>query len=456
MFAHHPRNIFIRKNRRGFLSFLAGILVVGGLFFYSHLAKAVPSYARQTEQSCVACHAGGQFPELTPYGRMFKLTGYTMGQQTNPIAMMMQADYAKMRNNSLADGGPITKDGLATINQVSLFLAGKVTNNVGLFSQFTYGPYAGTDANGNPNSKGLVNSDLFDLRYADSSSMSNNDLIWGLTVHNWIGVQDVWNSSGGPWSYPYVSRVFAVPDVLGTFIEGGQGSALAGTGVYTYLNKNLYLELTGYQTAKNAFSIMSMGYHANDSQGNNLLQYVNGVAPYARMAYTKEWGPHNVMLGVSYLDIKVYPFDGDYSGVSGATNTTTLFNVGTVHYKDRAIDGQYQYLLSPHTITAQFRLAHETSQDATGSSLPNLNTRRFKLGYIYQAKYGASFAYASSSLSDGTSDITKWTPEVFYMPSQNIRVGLQYNHFTKYSSPTFVGSSASNNDYSYMYIWLAY
>lgn len=446
MFADHQRNIFIQKNRRGFLSFLAGTLVVGGLFFYSHLAKAVPSYARQTEQSCVACHAGGQFPELTPYGRMFKLTGYTMGQQTNPIAMMMQADYAKMRNNSLADGGPITKDGLATINQVSLFLAGKVTNNVGLFSQFTYGPYAGTDANGNANSKGLVNSDLFDLRYADNSFMSNNDLIWGLTVHNTIGVQDVWNSSGGPWSYPYVSRVFAVPDVLGAFIEGGQGSPLAGTGVYTYLNKNLYLELTGYQTSKNAFSIMSMGYHANDSQGNNLLQYVNGVAPYARMAYTKEWGPHNVTIGASYLDIKVYP----------NSPTGTDFGIGTARYKDRGIDGQYQYILSPHTITAQFRFTHEASTDITGASLANLNTRRFKLGYIYQAKYGASFAYASSSLSDGTSDITKWTPELFYMPSQNIRVGLQYNHFTKYSSPTFSGNAASNNDYSYMYIWFAY
>src|SRR5665647_3891500 len=32
-------------------------------------AGAVPAFARQTGQNCVACHAGGQFPELTPYGR---------------------------------------------------------------------------------------------------------------------------------------------------------------------------------------------------------------------------------------------------------------------------------------------------------------------------------------------------------------------------------------------------
>ena len=27
-------------------------------------AQALPSFARQTGQNCVACHAGGQFPEI--------------------------------------------------------------------------------------------------------------------------------------------------------------------------------------------------------------------------------------------------------------------------------------------------------------------------------------------------------------------------------------------------------
>src|SRR5216684_3279215 len=37
-------------------------------------AQALPSYARQTGQECAACHNG--FPELTPYGRLFKLNAY--------------------------------------------------------------------------------------------------------------------------------------------------------------------------------------------------------------------------------------------------------------------------------------------------------------------------------------------------------------------------------------------
>lgn len=44
------------------------------------IAEALPAFARQTGQNCVACHAGGQFPELTSHGRLFKLTGYTIGE----------------------------------------------------------------------------------------------------------------------------------------------------------------------------------------------------------------------------------------------------------------------------------------------------------------------------------------------------------------------------------------
>src|SRR5215467_15371032 len=37
-------------------------------------AFAVPSFARQTGLACEACHT--VFPELTPFGRAFKLNGY--------------------------------------------------------------------------------------------------------------------------------------------------------------------------------------------------------------------------------------------------------------------------------------------------------------------------------------------------------------------------------------------
>ena len=56
-------------------------------------ASALPLFNRQTGQNCVACHAGGQFPELTPYGRMFKMTGYTIGERALPIARTISRKY---------------------------------------------------------------------------------------------------------------------------------------------------------------------------------------------------------------------------------------------------------------------------------------------------------------------------------------------------------------------------
>ena len=54
---------------------LLGLLVLLGM---STEAQAVPSFARQTGENCVACHTS--FPELTPFGREFKLNGYTLGE----------------------------------------------------------------------------------------------------------------------------------------------------------------------------------------------------------------------------------------------------------------------------------------------------------------------------------------------------------------------------------------
>lgn len=39
-------------------------------------AEAVPSFARQTGLACETCHT--VFPELTPFGRLFKMNGFTI------------------------------------------------------------------------------------------------------------------------------------------------------------------------------------------------------------------------------------------------------------------------------------------------------------------------------------------------------------------------------------------
>ena len=58
--------------------FNTGPIVAVVVFSLSpHCALALPLYARQTGQPCATCHTA--FLELTPFGRRFKLGGYTLG-----------------------------------------------------------------------------------------------------------------------------------------------------------------------------------------------------------------------------------------------------------------------------------------------------------------------------------------------------------------------------------------
>ena len=102
-------------------------------------AQALPAYARQTGQNCVACHVS--FPELTSYGRWFKLSGYTIGErQTIPLAMMAQVGRTQIRNNDdgTGTGTAVTaRDRQLAFNGASVFVAGKATDDLGAFVQWT-------------------------------------------------------------------------------------------------------------------------------------------------------------------------------------------------------------------------------------------------------------------------------------------------------------------------------
>jgi hypothetical protein len=108
----------------------------------------------------------------------------------------------------------------------------------------------------------------------------------------------------------------------------GAGGNLAGLNAYAYLNKTVYAELGFYQTANGAFSIMSAGL--NDSATTHLSGTNN---PYWRLAYTREWGPHNIMVGTSGMIAHVY---------DGGSDITDPNNLG--RFKNIGVDAQYQYI----------------------------------------------------------------------------------------------------------------
>src|SRR6266481_4055111 len=106
----------------------SSFFAIGLLAWNIVAANAVPSFAEQTGQRCSACHVGGLGPQLTPFGRQFKLTGYTQRAGpdfTNPLAGMVVASFVQTQKDQPSPPAPhfATNDNVA-LDQASLFVAG--------------------------------------------------------------------------------------------------------------------------------------------------------------------------------------------------------------------------------------------------------------------------------------------------------------------------------------------
>jgi hypothetical protein len=475
------------KTVKKFLQVTGLLLAFGGI---SQQAQALPSFARQTGQNCVACHAGGQFPDLTPYGRAFKLTGYTIGTFKVPLAVMAVASYNKTKNISDPEGDPradFPKDGNLIFSTGSAFIAGKITDRVGIFSQYTYNNY---DSQSTSDSHwiGHSSSDNFDLRVADRFIDGQRDLIVGLSLNNNPSVQDVWNSVPA-WGFNVVpgSQGPATTPIL----AGGLAQNVAGLSAYAYWNRTLYVDVGAYRTANGFWSFMSQGF--NTTRGDQ--QIVSSSNPYWRVALTHEWGPHNFMFGTMGMSAHVYP---DANDPVGPTND----------YRDSSLDAQYQYLLDPHAFTGTVsyiteHISYANTQanqpapldpDGTlGLNLPLTNASdtlkmfRIKGSYVYRAKYGGTLSFfdvrgsTNSALQSSANDPNNlgqiigpsvtgnlsgnpatrgYTSEIFWTPVQYARVGLQYTWYNKFNGATSnydgFGRNASDNNALFLYFWGAY
>lgn len=448
-------------------------------------AQAVPSFARQTGQECIACHVS--FPELTPYGRYFKLTGYSIGKpfvspegfNYMPLAVMGQASFTNTQNNNEIDpttgqNSPVTQRNNGFVFCcASFFFATKFTDWGGVFVQWTYNNLA-TSADGTLGGHG--NMDNTDLRAAykySSAGAAEPDWIFGATINNNPTVQDVWNSTPA-WGFPYTVAPLANTPSAKAQLNGALAQQVAGLGGYAYWQKTLYGELSFYRTADGAFSILREGLPTSDPGG---VANLKGYNPYWRFAYNHEWGSHSIMVGTYGMIVDEYPDN---------LNTSTP----TDQYKDYAIDAQYQYITDPHTFTAQLNYIYEKQNYnasypitvATGAGYgagptpanPSDTLRQFlgKATYYYNRQYGGTIAYFSTTGSAdsglyGTLNGNALTPnsngfiyELDYLPIQNIRLMFQYTAYNKFNGASSNydgnGRNAHDNNTAFFNIWVAF
>ena len=425
---------------------LATIFVVQTLLV-PLLARAVPAFARQTGQQCATCHAGGQFPELTSFGRMFKMTGYAIGNRTIPLSAMGVASFTKSASPS--EDEAFAKDAVALFQTGSVFVAGKITDKSGILAQVTYNNYDSRDPN-TGHWKSKWGSDNLDLRYADHVTVQGKDVIVGLDLNNNPSISDPWSTA--PAWIQYVPTRFGVTGPDAAPVVTQLGAQVAGVGAYAFWNSMVYVEASAYRTANGAWSFLSQGT-ANADQVK-----LRGVNPYLRMALSREWGPHSAMIGVLAMNADVYPDNLNPAG-------------STTQFHDRGFDAQYQYALDPHTITAQLSYIHESiahgdRTQIAANKVNQLNQLKLKATYTYHARYGASLAYFSTTGSsdailypDAASnpDTRGWTPELFWIPEQHLRAGIQYFAHDRFhgASKNFdgAGRDARNNNTLFVYLW---
>ncbi|MEO8739215.1 MAG: cytochrome C [Casimicrobiaceae bacterium] len=457
------------------------------LFGMISSADAVPSFARQTGQECVACHVS--FPELTPYGRYFKLTGYTIGKAPItshglnfiPLAVMAQASATNTRNNHQTD--PATGD-TVSVNQrnnsgvfccASLFLASKANDYIGGFIQWTYNNLATTADGTLGGHSGIDNTDIRVAGKYSGVDAAIPDLIYGMTLNNNPTVQDAWNTTPA-FGYPYTSSPLASTPAAATQIDGGLAQQVAGVGGYVFWKKTVYGELSFYRTADGAFSVLRSGQDIHTDGGVAAVQNWNN--PYWRLALNQEWGPNSVMIGTYGMVVNRYPSNFDTS-------------TATDRYRDVAVDAQYQYITDPHTFTAQATYINEKQSynasyaavQATGAgigagptpdnSTDTLKTFKVKGTYYFERKYGGTLAYfsttgtADAGLYGSDADGNARTPssngyimELDYLPIQNVRLMLQYTTYNKFDGAKTNydgnGRNARDNNTLFANVWVAF
>jgi len=415
-------------------------------------AASLPLYARQTGQPCATCHTA--FLELTPFGRRFKLGGYTLGGgdwSGPPFAVMLQPTFTNTAADQQEAPAPhfATNNNLA-VQQVSLFTGGRITDNLGAFIQGTY------DGVGR-----RFSWDNTDIRFAKSLNVDGHTLLWGVTANNNPAVQDVWNTIPA-WSFPYISSAVAPMPTASTFIEQVYAQQVVGLSSYGFLDDLFYLEFGGYRPLSNNTQL-ALGVSPTGQSP------ISGVAPYWRLAVEPNFGDHSWEVGTFGLASKVFP-----AGMSAA---------GTDSFTDIGIDTQYQYLGDPHTVTARLAWIHENHNTSASQTLGladnsnnNLRSLNASVSYIYDSTWSLTAGRVSVG---GTADATLYgtftgSPnsagyifELAYLPFShggpsfwpwlNFRVGLQYTHWNKFDGATTnidgMGRNANDNNTFFAYIW---
>ncbi|NNM51163.1 MAG: hypothetical protein HKM02_02910 [Pseudomonadales bacterium] len=447
--------------------------VVGGLL--AQTAHAVPSFARQTGMACEACHS--MFPELTPFGRQFKLNGYTMTgikqvesqasdngagvrlNQIPPLSAMIQTQITNVRDEHIKNANgtaAISQDNISFPRQFSLFYAGEVSDHMGAMLQVT-------GENG-----GSISQDNSEVRYANQKLMLGVPVTYGVTLNNSPGMEDLWQNTP-TWGYPFIhpsGSPAGGANAANAFMAHGLGGAVAGLGAYTMIDNHYYADFTLYRsTSTQSWNL------TNAAPGQ-----FNGLAPYGRLAYQTDIGNGDIEIGGWFM-------------AANLTNTGGLNNTGlgspSDRTVDRAIDLQYELPMGNDELVVHSSYVHESDDmRSTNSGMAYLNSFKLQgeMHFNNKQSVGLMLTRSTGTNNDASFNITNydmpvnqtnlppgaafispqstaWVAQYYFLPWENVQLGAQYWMFTKYngnSGYNYNNGDAHANDTAMLYGWFLF
>ena len=434
------------------------LLVLAFIGLTATQAAAVPSFAVQTGQPCNACHVGGFGPQLTPFGREFKLGGYTARTKSfnAPVSMMAVASYLhtqKDQPSAPAPGYGVNNN--VALDQVSLFLAGGLGDHLGAFVQTTYDGVAKA-----------FHWDNLDVRATTTAKVAGTKMILGVSLNNAPTVQDAFNTLPS-WGFPYTASALA-PQPGAAPLVGSLAQNTLGLTAYAWINSTVYVEAGGYRSPTSRL-LSDFGVDPLDPGG------IRGTAPYGRIAYQKNFGDRNFEIGVFGMSANLNP---------GRDTSTGLGD----RYTDLGVDGSFQLFRSNKDVfTLNGRYTHERQRldasQALGAAMNDRNSLqdlRIDGSYYWGDKIGLTLGafdtwgsqdallYAANRTlrpdSSGASVQIDGTPYGAggspLGPRFNMRVGAQYTAYMRFNGAGLnydsLGSSASSANTLRLFLWMAY
>ncbi len=413
------------------------LILLGGLVVVMVLpnaSQAVPSYSRQIQKPCTACHT--IWPNLNQYGRQFKVKAYTdvspdwkMITKDNlnllyilPVSVRATSFLYTQEKNPVAG---ISKDSTRIPDEADLFIASRVYDYVGVFSHIAFSPGSGFEF------------PVFKMAF--QYPLAGNTV--GLVGFRGASPSaDPFNSLGGRHS---------------PITFGDEGSPLVLTKGWTFNffdEGNLGLVAHGYflQNRLYAAAGAMRGGRSEDVSGGILLNASAGadVAEsdpfdgYFRLAWDQKLPDGAVTFGVAY-------YIGDQKIRESPLPLVLPFRSKVNRlYLDASLE---QHFGEDHLVEVQALYGWGEERNVFGDE----EKRKFdgfhiEGSYFYQRMFGLVAAYnflnnRRVDLSDITGDdkrVNQWLVSFNFLPWLNTKLALQYAH----THTEFAGGQTSQTD----------